>query len=329
MARAESEFGTNFPRILEDYEGPLFGFDSRNFYVEFLAAREVARNAERYFAEVNRERPLSWEKVALERPAPIYKVARDYGVTLSELTEMNAALTNSALKGQVSLPEGTSIWLPKGTQERLASRSTEDEAPVVRQIRVVRAPDSTADRMVAMIENPLSTSTKVDVPAARRVTFVRSKAGRNSNGRTSEHKNVSARHVKTEKVAVEKATVSTKAVAEKSPSAKAKVASVKVTSPKDSHTKVAAAEITPRSVKSSEHQVKTLTKTEAKAKVKVAQASAASTKSVSGKGSSAAPIKVATVKAAPVKAANKPVVVSKKSGGKVAAATKGSSSHRG
>ncbi|CAK0742560.1 membrane-bound lytic murein transglycosylase D [Gammaproteobacteria bacterium] len=94
MARASSEFGTDFPRILEEYNGPLFGWDSRNFYVEFLAAREVARNAERYFSDVgvHRESPLSWEKVALDHSAPIYKVARDYGVTVSELTEMNTAL---------------------------------------------------------------------------------------------------------------------------------------------------------------------------------------------------------------------------------------------
>ncbi|CAK0754961.1 membrane-bound lytic murein transglycosylase D [Gammaproteobacteria bacterium] len=190
MARAESEFGNDFLRILEEYEGPQFGFDSRNFYVEFLAAREVARHAERYFAEVHRERPQAWEKVALDHSAPIYKVARDYGVTLSELTEMNTALTNSALKGRVSLPEGTSIWLPSGTQQRLASRSPEEEeeTTVESKIRVVRTPDPTQGRMMAMIdENSLSASTRIDTPTTyRRALSVRNKMDKDANSNESQ-----------------------------------------------------------------------------------------------------------------------------------------------
>lgn len=170
MSRAQSEFGNDFSRILEEYEGPQFGFDSRNFYVEFLAAREVARHAERYFDKVYRERPQNWEKVALEESMPIYKVARDYGVNLSELSEINSALTNNALKGRVALPEGTSIWLPAGTKQRLASRSQDEieEASVDRQIRVVRTPDPTQGRVVAMVDDALPTDTKIDSPIISR-----------------------------------------------------------------------------------------------------------------------------------------------------------------
>jgi membrane-bound lytic murein transglycosylase D len=173
MSQAKSKFGKDFPKILEEYDGSQFGFDSRNFYVEFLAAREVARNAERYFAKVDRERPLAWEKVALDSSAPIYQVARDYGVTLTELAEMNTALTNNALKGRVALPEGTRIWLPKGTQQRLASRSRDEELPIARQIRVVRTPDVTEGRMVAMIENPVPSRTKTDVPITTTLSRVK------------------------------------------------------------------------------------------------------------------------------------------------------------
>jgi membrane-bound lytic murein transglycosylase D len=217
VARAKSEFGTDLPRILEDYEGPLFGFDSRNFYVEFLAAREVARNAERYFATVHRERPQSWAKVDLESSAPIYKVARDYGVTLSELTEMNVALTNDALKGRVSLPEGTSLWLPKDFEQRLVARAQEPEAPVER-IRVVRTPDPTGGKMVAMIDDSLSTRTKIDVSTPQqRVLPVRAM-----------DKEVSSSRGKVKSVKVEKATERT--------TAKAKVVPVKEASTKGSST---------------------------------------------------------------------------------------------
>src|SRR5437667_430375 len=44
VARAVSEVGTNdIATIVRDYHGKAFGFASRNFYVEFLAALEVER----------------------------------------------------------------------------------------------------------------------------------------------------------------------------------------------------------------------------------------------------------------------------------------------
>lgn len=170
MSRASSEFGTNFPRILEEYDGPLFGFDSRNFYVEFLAAREVARNAERYFGKVRRERPQNWEKIELDRSTPIHAVARNYGVTLTELAEINSALTNNAIRGRVSLPEGTSVWLPAGTQQRLAARPVEEDISL-EPIQVVRAPEpkpAEAERVIAMVESPELQSTLDVVPLIER-----------------------------------------------------------------------------------------------------------------------------------------------------------------
>ena len=50
LKRAEEELGTsNIAVIVKHYQGATFGFASRNFYVAFLAALEVDRNAEKYF----------------------------------------------------------------------------------------------------------------------------------------------------------------------------------------------------------------------------------------------------------------------------------------
>ena len=51
MARAKNQVGNDFVRIVQQYDSPKFGFASRNYYAEFLAAREIARNPEQYFAE--------------------------------------------------------------------------------------------------------------------------------------------------------------------------------------------------------------------------------------------------------------------------------------
>lgn len=51
MQRAKNLYGHNFTRIVKDYDHPLFGFASRNYYAEFLAAREIASQPERFFPE--------------------------------------------------------------------------------------------------------------------------------------------------------------------------------------------------------------------------------------------------------------------------------------
>ncbi len=59
MKRAQSQAGRNFSNIVAAYDGPAFGFASRNYYAQFLAAREIANNPKQYFAEgVQYESPL-------------------------------------------------------------------------------------------------------------------------------------------------------------------------------------------------------------------------------------------------------------------------------
>jgi membrane-bound lytic murein transglycosylase D len=49
MKRAQNEVGRDFVRIVETYNGPAFGFASRNYYAQFLAACEIASNPMQYF----------------------------------------------------------------------------------------------------------------------------------------------------------------------------------------------------------------------------------------------------------------------------------------
>jgi membrane-bound lytic murein transglycosylase D len=48
MRRAQDQVGRDFVRIVEFYNGPAFGFASRNYYAQFLAAREIASNPTQY-----------------------------------------------------------------------------------------------------------------------------------------------------------------------------------------------------------------------------------------------------------------------------------------
>lgn len=60
MKRAQNRMGTDFVRIVDQYDGPAFGFASRNYYAQFLAALEISTRPDQYFQEgVRYEDPIS------------------------------------------------------------------------------------------------------------------------------------------------------------------------------------------------------------------------------------------------------------------------------
>jgi peptidoglycan lytic transglycosylase D len=61
MVRARRHFGGDLERILLSYHGRAFGFSSRNFYAEFLAARSILADLSRYFPEGIQFRP-PWKR---------------------------------------------------------------------------------------------------------------------------------------------------------------------------------------------------------------------------------------------------------------------------
>src|SRR5204862_3197364 len=49
MMRAKDQYGSSLVTIINDYNGPVFGYASMNFYTEFLAAVEVYKNYPQFF----------------------------------------------------------------------------------------------------------------------------------------------------------------------------------------------------------------------------------------------------------------------------------------
>ena len=121
MRKAQARYGNDIARIVADYDGRYFGFASRNFYAEYLAARHVARNADRYFPEGVRYRPaLSDEPVVLRYAVTVDDIARHYRVPRTVLIERNHAWLAPVRNGSKPVPAGTMVWLPQG-MTRLAS----------------------------------------------------------------------------------------------------------------------------------------------------------------------------------------------------------------
>ena len=129
MKRAQETFGNDFVAIVRNYSGASFGFASRNFYTEFLAARDIARNPQRFFPEgVRYEPPLNLDRVRLRQPVNTLTLATYYDVSPGELVDLNKAWNPAARNGRIALPAGTLVWLPAGTVTRLAQRGIADQA---------------------------------------------------------------------------------------------------------------------------------------------------------------------------------------------------------
>src|SRR5207247_10714090 len=129
VARAVSEVGTtDIASIVRDYHGKAFGFASRNFYVEFLAALDVERDFKTYFGDLSDEPPLRSRERRLERPLGIEAAARLARTGRSELASLNPALSTLVVSGRRAIPAGYRLRLPESAGGRFEDRLAEVSA---------------------------------------------------------------------------------------------------------------------------------------------------------------------------------------------------------
>jgi membrane-bound lytic murein transglycosylase D len=115
VRRAMRLHGDNaYVDILRNYNGRTFGFASRNFYVAFLAAKEVDQNAERYFPGVVRESPTAYAELKLPDYVPADDLAGALGVPTRHIAKHNPALQATVWEGSKYLPRGYAVRLPAG-----------------------------------------------------------------------------------------------------------------------------------------------------------------------------------------------------------------------
>ena len=108
--------------ILRNYKGRTFGFASRNFYVAFLAAKEVDQHPEKYFPGLVPDTPADYAAVRLPSHVSVDGFARAAGVNESFLRAHNPALQATIWEGSKYLPKGYEIRLPtSATQDSLVS----------------------------------------------------------------------------------------------------------------------------------------------------------------------------------------------------------------
>src|SRR5690606_10244081 len=96
----------------DEYDGRRFGFASKNFYAEFLAARELGKNYRSYFGEVELEKPVSHQLFELPSYSTLDALARKFKMNKDVIADLNPALRRPILKSARRIPKGYMLRLP-------------------------------------------------------------------------------------------------------------------------------------------------------------------------------------------------------------------------
>jgi membrane-bound lytic murein transglycosylase D len=112
MRRAQRKKGS-YERIFKEYRSRIFKFASRNFYSEFLAARESAKNYRQYFGDIKLDTPVRFQELTLGGYVSIPEVARYFNIDMAELRELNPALRRPVFRGQKYVPKGYRLRFPE------------------------------------------------------------------------------------------------------------------------------------------------------------------------------------------------------------------------
>lgn len=120
MLRAKRRH-TTYAAIFQNYRSRRFRFASRNFYPEFLAAREAATNAHKYFADLPSSDEHRTFQAIPDGFVPFKTVARHFKLDADFLHQLNPALRPPIINGLQDIPAGYPIRLPAHEwQNRLA-----------------------------------------------------------------------------------------------------------------------------------------------------------------------------------------------------------------
>jgi membrane-bound lytic murein transglycosylase D len=113
MKRAKALHGADFNEIYNEYRSRSFGFASKNFFAEFLAALEVATNHQKYFGKVDFHAPTEFVTFENQSYMTVNTLLETFNMDLNEFREFNPALRPPVLNSQRRIPRGYPIRLPK------------------------------------------------------------------------------------------------------------------------------------------------------------------------------------------------------------------------
>lgn len=118
MLRAVNNLNTkNIEEIIAKHESPIFGYASKNYYAEFLAALDVYNKSGQLFPEVKVDQPWRYELVQVMRPVEVADLFGTKALQKDELVRLNPSLSQRTVNGHEVLPPQYSLRVPVGKSD--------------------------------------------------------------------------------------------------------------------------------------------------------------------------------------------------------------------
>lgn len=120
MMRATRKVGSSdLEEILESYRSSTFGFASRNFFMELIAAIEVEQEALEHFGSLQKELPEEFVRVGVADYISAPVLVRFLGLDFEKFKELNPSFSDEIFAGNFRIPSGSVLRVPAGWgQER-------------------------------------------------------------------------------------------------------------------------------------------------------------------------------------------------------------------
>jgi membrane-bound lytic murein transglycosylase D len=128
ISRAVRRLNTKDPvKIIRNYSSRRFGFASRNFYAEFLAAVQVAQSHEMYFGKLKLDEPLRFRTQILLAQQDLNTILKKYRISDEQLKKLNPALRSPVFRGEKPVPKDYPLRIPKRPLDLYSRSFTLDE----------------------------------------------------------------------------------------------------------------------------------------------------------------------------------------------------------
>ena len=164
MLDARQTLGTeDIGVIVREYRGPRFGFMGRNFYAEFLAARELSRHYHQNPDTLPEplEKPRDFQEFTLPAFVQAKTLVQAMGISESELVDLNLGILPAGLSGQEYLPRGFSVKLPPSVSAQaseLFAAIPSSEVSLTRPVKTYRVRSGdTLSRIAGRFKTSVST----------------------------------------------------------------------------------------------------------------------------------------------------------------------------
>ena len=112
MRRAKRKHGDDIVKIIDNYRSRRFGFASKNFFSEFMAALEVTRNPNQYFPGIVMKKPFEYAEVPIEDYVHISTIEDHFGMTREEIAKYNPSLRRPVISGKKRIPKNYRFKVP-------------------------------------------------------------------------------------------------------------------------------------------------------------------------------------------------------------------------